>query len=303
MGWSNEIPNPFIVGGAGISGRIIGLNEAGEEIFTLDEEGIYVLNPADGTHIWLNPQADEVGGSPDIRFTTTSTPDGTYAGIFAGNVIGPPVGTNLRMTSSLYTHTVSGEDAWQQINIRTDASILGVYTPADGYQGGGLQIRDNRLGLGMLNNNVFGNRVFIDNTQLSLISDEIRLITADTTASAANCHIDTATGRISRSTSSLRYKTDVHDFRPDPDTWFRMRPARFRSRAEVDRNGDRARWHIGLIAEDLDALGLTELVLYDKNGRPDAVQYERLAVGLLDLIRNLATQVRNLTDRVEELEL
>lgn len=52
--------------------------------------------------------------------------------------------------------------------------------------------------------------------------------------------------------------------------------------------------HLGLIAEDVHALGLTELVEYDDQGRPDAVHYDRLALYLLPMVQELWARVRDL---------
>jgi hypothetical protein len=46
----------------------------------------------------------------------------------------------------------------------------------------------------------------------------------------------------------------------------------------------------GVIAEELAALGLTELVYYD-NGKPKAVHYDRLAVHLLGVVKDLSARV------------
>jgi hypothetical protein len=56
VGWSNEIPNPLIVGGGGQSGEIDVYDAAGNLIMVIDEDGLVAGNalPA-GPYTWLSP--------------------------------------------------------------------------------------------------------------------------------------------------------------------------------------------------------------------------------------------------------
>lgn len=130
--------------------------------------------------------------------------------------------------------------------------------------------------------------------------DIIRLRTSATTGSAANAVLDEDLA-LRKSTSSLRYKQDVTTHAPNLDKVRRLRPVRFRDRGEVAKNPD-ARHYIGLIAEEVDALGLVDLVTYDTEGRPDAVQYDRLPVVLLSVIRDQDRRLQELQKRVDEME-
>ena len=51
----------------------------------------------------------------------------------------------------------------------------------------------------------------------------------------------------------------------------------------------------GMIAEELDALGFKELVIYDSKGRPDNIQYKLLSVALLSLLQGLYKTGINVT--------
>jgi Chaperone of endosialidase len=148
-----------------------------------------------------------------------------------------------------------------------------------------------------------GSDIIIGPRSGSSFTTTLRLRTNATTASAANCFIDSSTQQIRRSTSSLRYKTDVHDAEFDTAAWLALRPVVFRDRNEVNEYGiEGSRQYLGLIAEEVDALGLSHLVQYDGNGDPDSVQYDRITVGLLALVREQAAQIAALTQRVEALE-
>lgn len=129
---------------------------------------------------------------------------------------------------------------------------------------------------------------------------DLRLRTDATTASAANCFIDSSTYQIKRSTSSRRYKQDIGAAEVDPRV-LDLHPVRFRDRGEVTELGNAAPWHLGLIAEEVHEAGLTELVSYrrptgddgEPTGEPvpDGVQYERLAVHLLGVVAQLERRV------------
>src|SRR5690606_11404329 len=73
-------------------------------------------------------------------------------------------------------------------------------------------------------------------------------------------------------------------------------------RHEVEADPDTDRRHIGLIAEEVDQLGLTALVTYDGDGAPQAVDYGRLPVALIEVCRWQQQQIDHLTRRVADLE-
>jgi hypothetical protein len=111
-----------------------------------------------------------------------------------------------------------------------------------------------------------------------------------TTGSAANCYID-GTGRIFRSTSSLKYKKDIENLDVDLENYKKLRPVRYKSKIVED--DDRS--FIGFIAEEIDELGYHEFVNYDKDGNPDGLGYGNFT--------SLNTAViQKLLKRVEELE-
>lgn len=67
MGWSNEIPNPFIVGGGGVSGSILVLDALGRTLITIDSAGMTVFDPATaGVLALLGPAGLVVSNVADI---------------------------------------------------------------------------------------------------------------------------------------------------------------------------------------------------------------------------------------------
>lgn len=120
-----------------------------------------------------------------------------------------------------------------------------------------------------------------------------------TTASAANAFLDSGAGnQLLRSTSSLRYKTDVKDLSEDDlGALDKLRPISYRSLCEGD--DKELRW-FGLIAEEV-AEHSPRLVHYtygeDKIRIPDGVQYERLGVLMLKKLQLMEGRLKGLEEK------
>lgn len=109
-----------------------------------------------------------------------------------------------------------------------------------------------------------------------------------TTASAANVFQSASMSVLLRSTSSARYKTAITDLKDaDADKVLKLRPITYRSKALAD---DGRRKHWGLIAEEV-AEHLSPLVHRNPEGEPESVQYERVVVGLLSVVKRLEQRV------------
>ena len=105
-----------------------------------------------------------------------------------------------------------------------------------------------------------------------------------TSASAANCGI-ASNGYLYRSTSALKYKQDIRDLESIDVNKFR--PVRYKSKSE---NDDQTKDYFGIIADEVDAAGITELVSYGAEGEVEGFQYERLTVVLLKAIQELKAE-------------
>jgi hypothetical protein len=109
-----------------------------------------------------------------------------------------------------------------------------------------------------------------------------------TSGSAANVGVDSA-GGFYRSTSSLRYKSDVVNATHGLADVLKLRSVTYKGKNDGDTVFG------GLIAEEVHDAGLTEFVAYDKEGRPDALHYG-------NMVALLVKAVQELTARVAELE-
>jgi len=96
--------------------------------------------------------------------------------------------------------------------------------------------------------------------------------------------------------SSRRYKENI---RPLEDDFARLLDAQPKT---YTRPGNPDRWEIGYIAEEIDALGLTALVEYDDEGRPDGLRYDKMALYLIAIAREQQKTLHEQQAAIEELK-
>ena len=118
----------------------------------------------------------------------------------------------------------------------------------------------------------------------------------NTTASAANVFIDSDNGLLKRSTSSRRYETNIVDAVHGLADLQKLRSVTYTGINDGDKVFG------GLIAEEVDAAGLSEFVVYDDEGRPDALHYGNMAGLFVKAIQELAAKNADLEARLAALE-
>ncbi len=156
-----------------------------------------------------------------------------------------------------------------------------------------LQFQDlNGLNTGKVGNLAGFDDLFIQgqggqNVRFECLSVSFDALTG-TTASAANARLDGATKNLLVSTSARRYKKDIVPIaRAALNKVLDMAPIRYRSKSKAD---DPNQEHYGLVAEDVYKVDprLVSMV----NGKPDGVQYERVAVLLLGVVQDMAKRLK-----------
>ncbi|ANJ26647.1 tail fiber domain-containing protein [Agromyces aureus] len=98
-------------------------------------------------------------------------------------------------------------------------------------------------------------------------------------------------GRIGHVPSSQRFKQDIAPATLDPATLQALQVVTFRYINAVEELGEDADQEIGLIAEEVHALGLHWLVYYDADGLPFGIKYDRLSLALLPVVQSLTNDV------------
>ena len=119
---------------------------------------------------------------------------------------------------------------------------------------------------------------------------------SNTTASAANVEVD-SDGTLKRSTSSRRYKTSIQDYTSGLSYLLRLHPVSY-----VGKNDKNKKRHAGFIAEDVDATGLKEFVVYDPKGKPDSLEYGNLSALIVNAVKELSAKNDALEKRLTVLE-
>jgi hypothetical protein len=102
-------------------------------------------------------------------------------------------------------------------------------------------------------------------------------------------------GDLKASSSSLRYKHDIADYVKGLDDVMQLRPVSFKFNGEENTN-------IGFIAEEVDQLGLTEVMLYDEDGQPEGIIYANMVSLLTKAIQEQQAMIAELQTKVAALE-
>ena len=105
-------------------------------------------------------------------------------------------------------------------------------------------------------------------------------------------------GTFGRATSSLKYKRNVEDTSHGLSDVLKLRAITYKSKNE--RDGDTI--FGGLIAEEVDALGLNEFVQYAEDGTPDSIYYANMVSLAFKAIQEQQAIIQTLTDRITALE-
>ena len=133
----------------------------------------------------------------------------------------------------------------------------------------------------------------------SFFYDWVSLLKVPTTSVGSNMFLNADNGLIARNTSSIRYKKDVEDWSPDVDAVLALQPRMWRDRNPLE-GMDPDLWHVGFVAEEVDDLGLSGLVQYDDEGRPDALHYDRFAAAQQVVLRDHEARISELESRLAE---
>jgi hypothetical protein len=103
-----------------------------------------------------------------------------------------------------------------------------------------------------------------------------------------------AAGKLWKVVSSQRYKTDIRNLDADTDAVLKLRPVRFQYKSSGQQD-------IGLIAEEVEKVS-RDLVIYDGEGRPDAVKYDKVALYLLSVVKDQQKENEDIKNRLATME-
>lgn len=111
-------------------------------------------------------------------------------------------------------------------------------------------------------------------------------------------------GRVGVNTSSRRYKYNIQPLQVDFTRMLKVQPRIYNRKSEGD-----DKWEIGYIAEEIDSLGMKDLVLYDEQGRPNSLIYKKFVIYTNELVKMqhneielLKAQVNTLNKELQQLQ-
>lgn len=99
--------------------------------------------------------------------------------------------------------------------------------------------------------------------------------------------------------SSRRFKENIVDADIDTNAVLDIQVRKFNYKKSFDETMPE---DIGVIAEELEELGLTDFIYYDAEGVPDGVAYEKLALALIPVLKKQQVQIDSVVARLDKLE-
>lgn len=96
--------------------------------------------------------------------------------------------------------------------------------------------------------------------------------------------------------SSRKSKENITSLADDFSKIMRVEPKTY------TRPNNPEHWEIGYIAEEFHELGLEKLVYYDDDGSPGAINYPKLSMYLLEIIKKHEQTIKNYEQRIHQLE-
>lgn len=143
--------------------------------------------------------------------------------------------------------------------------------------------------------NTTGNRVVVQGEYFNPLPTY-----AKTSSHGANVYV-AADGALVRSTSARKYKQNIKQDVPlvDSETLLQVPLSTWEDKAEIQRSGHSQRY-FGMIAEDLADAGLDYLVTRDDEGTIEGIEYARVALLLIPLVKKLKEEVEELKNARKE---
>ena len=139
------------------------------------------------------------------------------------------------------------------------------------------------LGTGM----VFSTNVYVANL------GQIQVANMASYGTGNAVYVD-ANGMLNQNPSSKRYKDNIKPLKRDFGSILRLEPRSFNIK-----NGPA---DIGYIAEEVEALGLKDFVVYDKEKHPNGLRYEKLPIYMLEIVKQQQKAIEELQNQNNKLE-
>jgi len=168
-----------------------------------------------------------------------------------------------------------GTDVTNMYGVYVDDSSSGAGTTLGNYWGIYVPAAGTRVG------NAYG-AYFADNVGINTNTPATKLaVNGLTSTSSYNLvRVDTADGDFYYDSSSERNKENILEYSPSLTKVLALTPVAYTDSTSGQQE-------IGLVAEDLNEIDLNDLVIYNSEGEPDGIKYERLNLFLLQALREM----------------
>ena len=253
--------------------------------------------------VYIRPNVTTSDGLNEFSFTLANTggASSTNGYLMYGSQSGYKYGAGLRFSKNQNGKTVSIVDG--------DYATGGETTIEAGI--GSFNKVDRRSGNDYL--------YIVGDYYMQVGNDESRRVASDAiyrrTYSAGANMVITEEGTLGRSTSASKYKLSIENQYTEPSdqlehsknilkldvkSWFDKAESEIVSKecekgCRISDDAFKLKRHVGLIAEDVESVGLSEYVDYNTEGGVESIQYDRLWVHLIPIIKEQQK-------RLEELE-
>ena len=238
------------------------------------------------------------------------------ATITAGAISGSTITGGTVQTSSGST-SVSMDSTYNALRFKNSGSYVGAIVP--------LSSNGIIMHYGSTPDGTGGTRpqMYVGSTVVSLQADTSNIVSASTagvsltgstnlngstyavgnrtgTTSTANTYFNSSTGYWTYTTSSQRYKVEIQPQDIPLDSILALQPKSYIDKNEYEENGNKSdglQRLLGLIAEDVIQIPVIGEMLANRNeeGQPESVNYDRVAIALIPLLKDL-------NDRITKLE-
>lgn len=260
----------------------------------------------------------------DVFDVTSSGKKGSYKyhteTVFAGDQVKLRQYNNESLQSSYASVDITAGYIWlRRQNFKNSIYINGKDGYIDVYGTGapstfyaGIQARSDR-GLETLNvNTIKGyntltlNKTRTDLGDLVLTKDSVGAyvksdaIRSRTTSASANLRISLDQGILEMVSSSKRFKVDIKQYDHNPYDILRLIPKNWYDKNEFLTRTNYRRYN-GLIAEEVEEVGLRNFVEYDENGNVQTVEYDRLWINLIPIAKDHQNEIDNLKQEIKRL--
>ena len=231
--------------------------------------GMYNGISTDGVRLWANGILSLSGG------TGASTSDQVV--INQGNV---GIGTTSPL-SKLHSKESGAKTA---VNYAGYFENIATNTTTDAIDKYGAYITSTGgfTGLGGTATNNYG--LYIDAVSGGDNNYGLVVKTVPTTANGANVYYDSATGILYQQTSSERYKTDIQPLQFDYRQVLNIPIKQWNMKTDGSLG-------IGMVAEEVAALNMPELVIYNSAGQPDGIQWDRVTSYMLGVVKDQQMEI------------